>query len=306
MDSRLVDYLADPNDGAPLELHIFDGSSENVREGVLRNAATGRWYPIHEGIPSLFADALRESYATFVKRNHDKLEALGIHDDAVAEDAPTGQSDIFTKIDTERRARDEQAEHYDRMLSLKVYEYIESPTYRKALGIDPTTPLFEAGCGTGRFTGLFASMASEVIAIDMSRDSIIRNRNRHLGKTAAPVHYIQADLTHLPLRSNAFGRIAHCGVYEHIPTRELRTQFLDHARRVATPDALLLLSAYRYGGITKFFGKEGEHDGGIPFTRFTEEELKSEVGPYFDITQFRPNLGIYMSMLVGKPRALPV
>jgi len=30
MDSRLVDYLADPNDGAPLELNIFDGDEDNT------------------------------------------------------------------------------------------------------------------------------------------------------------------------------------------------------------------------------------------------------------------------------------
>jgi ubiquinone/menaquinone biosynthesis C-methylase UbiE/uncharacterized protein YbaR (Trm112 family) len=299
--------LADPNDGGALELHLFEGTPQNVREGLLRNTATGRWYPIHEGIPSLFVDELRESYDGFLKRNREKLQSMDIATEA-AEAAVPGEAAVpddrdFNKIDAERRARDVQAEHYDRMLSLKVYEYIEAPAYRKALGDDVTSPLFEAGCGTGRFTGLFASMASEVVAIDMSRDSIVRNRNRHLGKTAAPVHYVQADLTHLPLRSDAFGRIAHCGVYEHIPSRELRAQFLDHARRVATKDATLLLSAYRYGGITRFFGKEGEHDGGIPFTRFTEEELKAEVEPYFEITQFRPNLGVYMSMLAARPRS---
>ena len=138
--------------------------------------------------------------------------------------------------------------------------------------------------------------------MDMSRDSILRNRVRHAGKTAAPVHYVHADLTHLPTKDDVFGQIAHCGVYEHIPSRQLRQQFLDHARRTLKTGGTLLLSAYRYAGITKRFEKEGEHAGGIPFTRFTEEELREEVGQFFNITNFQENLGIYMSMLIAQPR----
>ncbi|MDQ3814309.1 MAG: class I SAM-dependent methyltransferase [Armatimonadota bacterium] len=306
MNSRLLDYLADPNDGGALERHTFGGDQKETWEGVLLNPQTGRWYPIRDGIPSLFIDALREGDAAFIARHGEAMRAAGCRfseTDATAtlatEDA--GPRDL-TRIADERKARDEQAEDYDRMLSLKVYEHLEAPAYRRALGEDQSAVLLEAGCGTGRFTGLFAEMSREVIAVDMSRDSILRNRVRHVGKTVAPVHYVHADLTHLPLRDGVVGRIAHCGVYEHIPSRELRQQFLQHAHRTLQSDGLLLLSAYRYGGITRLFGKEGEHAGGIPFTRFTEEELRAEVEPYFTIEKFRPNLGIYMSMLVAKPK----
>jgi SAM-dependent methyltransferase len=190
------------------------------------------------------------------------------------------------------------------MLRLKFYERIETPTYRRGLSeySKAALPLLEAGCGTGRFTGLFSELGSEVVAVDMSRDSILRNRVRHAGKTASPIHYVHADLTHLPLGSGCFGSVAHCGVYEHIPSRSMRQQFLDHARRALQPGGALLLSAYRYGGLTRLFGKEGEHAGGIPFTRFTESELREEVEPYFEIDTFRPNLGIYMSMLLARPK----
>lgn len=311
MNSQLLNYLADPNDGLSLELHPFAGNAEVTRAGVLLNPQTGRWYPIQDGIPTLFIDALREGDAAFIARYNDAMRAAGcriaeptLTDTTPApEPAPTPAADALARIDSERRARDEQAAQYDRMISLKVYEYIETPTYRRVLGEDFFTPLLEAGCGTGRFTGLFAELCKELVAVDMSRDSILRNRVRHAGKTAAPVHFIHADLTHLPLKSAVFGRIAHCGVYEHIPSRTLRQQFLAHAQRTLQPGGALLLSAYRYGGITRLFGKEGEHAGGIPFTRFTEAELREEVEPYFDIEQFKPNLGIYMSMLLAQAKA---
>ena len=304
MDSQLLAYLADPNDGYALELHTFEGQAQQTREGVLLNSQTGRWYPIRDGIPSLFADALREDDAPFIARFHDAMVACGcrVEGEAANEAAAVAASGDFSRIDSERRARDEQAEDYDRMFSLRFYQYIEAPAYRRALGDDTSAPLLEAGCGTGRFTGLFAEIAPAVVAVDMSRESILRNRVRHAGKTASPVHFIHADLTHLPLRDAMFGRIAHCGVYEHIPSQPMRRQFLEHARRVLRHDGQLLLAAYCYRGITKLFEKEGEHAGGIPFTRFTEAELRDEVESYFTIEKFRPSLGVYMSMLMARPR----
>ena len=306
MNSRLLDFLADPNDGGALELHPFSGSREQIRDGALVNAHSGRWFPIRDGIPTLFADALRagtlrEADAAFATRHRTRLEAAGGDlRGALSEGvAPSGE---FERIERERRARDEQAQAYDRMLGLKFYEFIEIPAYRRAIGESFDAALLEAGCGTGRFTGVFAELCREVVAVDMSRDSILRNRVRHAGKTAAPVHYVHADLTHLPIRDDVCGRIAHCGVYEHIPSRELRQQFLDHARRSLKTGGTLLLSAYRFGGITRLFEKEGEHAGGIPFTRFTEEELREEVGQFFNITHFQENLGVYMSLLIAQPR----
>jgi ubiquinone/menaquinone biosynthesis C-methylase UbiE/uncharacterized protein YbaR (Trm112 family) len=308
MESRLLQFLADPNDGGALQLHSFEGDERSVRDGALLNPQTGRWFPVRDGIPTLFADALRvggmkDEDAAFARKYQSDLRAAGADLDAAFRGVTEGD---FARIESERRARDEQAEDYDKMLSLKIYERIETPTYRAALGEYSHLgqfPLLEAGCGTGRFTGLFSEIGTEVLAIDMSRDSILRNRVRHAGRTFSPVHYVHADLTHLPVASEKFGSVAHCGVYEHIPSREMRQQFLEHAQRVLLSDGVLLLSAYRYGGLTKLFEKEGEHAGGIPFTRFTEDELRGEIEPYFEIKKFRPNLGIYMSMVVAQPKA---
>lgn len=295
MDSQLTTYLADPHDGETLELHIFEGDASRVREGVLRNAANGKWYPIRDAIPSLFIDALREDDPQWIARFRTDLQKAGCEISAPPESAGD-----LSRIASERRARDEQAEDYDRMLAIKMLDIFERPTYRRSLPESKIT--LEAGCGTGRFTGLFSERSHELIAADMSRDSIRRNLARWQGKTANTVHYLHTDLTHLPLQSNLCDAVAHVGVYEHIPSRELREQFLEHARRVLKPTGVLLLSAYRYNGLTKFFEKEGEHDGGIPFFRFTESELKSEIEPRFHIEQFQENLGVYMSMALATPR----
>ena len=296
MQDRLLNYLCDPNDGGALELHAFSTHLGQTRDGVLRNPDTGRWYVIQDGIPTLFADALRPDDSEFVQRYESKLRELGCE----FKQAESKDGD-FARIESERHARDEQAQDYDAMWSLKALAFFENPVYRKAMSVNIDSPLLEAGCGTGRLTGIFAEIAPEVVAVDMSRESIVRNRARHFARTHHPVHFVHADLTHMPIQSGKFGRCAHAGVYEHIPSRELRLKFLEHANRVLTEKGTLMLSAYRYGGLTKIWEKEGEHDGGIPFFRFTEAELRDEVSQYFRIDEFRENLAIYMSMVVAHP-----
>ncbi len=342
MNTRLLALLRDPNDQVPLELHAFTrepgfsssqaatsstSDSSRVREGVLVQPQTGRWYPIEDGLPSLFADALRvggqrEREATFAHRHRNHFQDLGLSTEEGSSSSASGSAsgsatgsdsaEDFARIDSERAARDEQAEAYDRMLALRALELFERPAYVGAIknalngaqpGAPGNLPLLEAGCGTGRHTGFFAESCDELVAVDMSRDSIERNRVRHAGRTRATIHFIHADLTHLPLRSASFCATAHCGVYEHIPSRELRQQFLQHAQRTLAPQGTLLLSAYRYAGLARLFEKEGEHEGGIPFVRFTEDELRGEVEPFFEIKTFRENLAIYMSMLTATPRA---
>lgn len=296
MHQRLMDFLADPHDGSPLSLHTFEGRDDSTRDGVLLNEASGRFYVIQDGIPTLFIDELRPDDTAFARRYDGRLKALGCE---VKVSGGEKAGDL-TRIENERQARDDQAEDYDRMLSMKVLGLFEIPRYKAALSEETASPLLEAGCGTGRLTHVFAQIAPDVVAVDMSRESLVRNRVRHHARTYNPVHYVHADLTHLPLKDAVFGRCAHAGVYEHIPSRDLRLQFLSHARRTMKKEGVLMISAYRYGGVTKWFEKEGEHDGGIPFFRFTPDELRSEVESAFRVEKLVPNLGIYMSMVVAR------
>ena len=291
-----MDFLADPRDGGPLSLHPFETHLDETRDGVLLNPRNGDWYVIQDGIPTLFVPELRPDDSEFARRYQSQLRALGCQ--TMLESAD--RKGDFARIESERRARDEQAQDYDQMLSMKMLGLVEIPLYKYALSAEAESPLFEAGCGTGRLTHIFADMAPAVVAVDMSRESVARNRARHHGRTRNPVYYVHADLTHPPLQDGVFGRCAHAGVYEHIPSRELRVQFLHHARRTLRLGGTLMLSAYRYGGLTKLFEKEGEHEGGIPFFRFTPAELKGEVETSFHIEKFISNVGIYMSMVVAR------
>ncbi len=312
MNLRLLDFLLDPNDFQPLQARSFQGDGNTIREGVLINAQTRRWYPIRDGIPSIFCDdfrvgALKEEDSAFAAQYAHELSDV-LHPEENQDRARNHVERVHDlgRIANERCARDEQAEAYDRMISMKTLRLFELPAYKRAMieySKTPTDlPILEAGCGTGRYTDLFARYGSEVVALDLSRDSILRNRVLHSGKTRSPVHYLHADLTHLPLRDNVFGRVANVGVYEHIPSLEMRRKFVEHTHRVLVADGTFVLSAYRYAGVTKLMKKQGEHLGGIPYYRFTPQELAEEIAPWFGVSKTQANIGIYMTMVVATPK----
>jgi uncharacterized protein YbaR (Trm112 family) len=145
MQDRLMDFLADPHDGGPLTLHAFNTHQDEIRDGVLINAQSGRWFVIQDGIPTLFVDDLRPDDSEFVRRYGSQLKKLGC-------DIPNRDSDKsadFARIESERLARDDQAEEYDQMLSMKVLGLLEVPAYSAAMSEETASPLLRSRMRNG-------------------------------------------------------------------------------------------------------------------------------------------------------------
>ena len=123
MQEQLLDFLADPHDGGPLALHAFETHLDSTRDGVLLNSRTGDWYVIQDGIPTLFVRDLRPDDSAFKNTYQSQLRELGCEID----DNNRQLSADFARIESERRARDEQAEDYDQLLSMKMLGVIETP-----------------------------------------------------------------------------------------------------------------------------------------------------------------------------------
>lgn len=279
-----------------------DCARHEIVEGVVTCPQCQRWYPITDGIPSLFVDELRQGDEEFVHRHRHKIEPFLKSFDPTKNKQAAAQKEI-RQMRTERQTRDQQAEIYDRIFALKICGMMEIPKYKQALNGThaPEEPFLEAGCGTGRLTPVFGQLAKEMVCVDFSLDSLKRNRwKRERERTPNTIHYLHADLTHLPIRSNTFSRIANCQVYEHIPTVAMRQQFLRHVNRVLTPHGKFLISAYRYGPCLKhFLQKQGEHPGGIPFIRFTPSEFAAEVGACVKIERLWKNVAVYLVMALA-------
>jgi len=243
----LLPLLLSPETGGPLTLTVRQRGGEEVLDGSLADAA-GHVYPIQDGIPRLLPRELLEAQKS------------------------------------EIAARDAQVGDYDRMAFLNHFGRVEIPLTRRALAAKPSDILLEAGCGTGRMTRILAPSVREVVAMDFSFESLRVNRAKLLAAGVHNVHLVQADLCRLPFADGAFDRAVSSQVLEHVPGPEARAAAVAGLARVLKPQGTLALSAYKHSLVTRCFGqKEGMHDGGIPFFRFTRAELREALGQHFDV-----------------------
>jgi len=174
---------------------------------------------------------------------------------------------------SEMAARDEQVDDFDNNIPLFLFGLAEIPFTLQKLGIGRSDRVLDAGCGTGRMSEKIAAGAKELIAVDFSFKSLLQNDIKLQASGATNYHLIQADICHLPLKSLYFDRVVSSQVLEHLPTDALQRKAIQEMNRVAKFGASIVVTAYRFSRWSK--EKQGEHDGGIPFIRFTEEELIS-------------------------------
>ena len=247
MQPSLLPLLTAPEDGGALTLTVDHQEGDEIITGSLTDAK-GRVYPIVDGIPCLLPTCLLESQKS------------------------------------EITARDAQVEDYDRMAFLNFFGRFEIPLTVRALSPRPEDRLLEAGCGTGRMTRTFAAQVRELVAIDFSLESLRVNRRKLIARGIRNVHLVQADLCHLPFAGATFNRVVSCQVLEHVPDEPSRRAAVCELARVAKPEAVLALSAYKHSLFTRLFAeKQGAHEGGIPYFRFTRDELRAALSEAFTV-----------------------
>lgn len=255
MTPSFVSLLRSPEDGSPLQLAIGEYDAGDVLTGTLTDTA-GRVYPIEDGIARLLPSSLLDAQKS------------------------------------EIAARDAQVADYDDMKMLALMGKWEIPWVRRWLGTQPTDRVLEAGCGTGRMTRLLCADAKEWTAIDFSFDSLRANAAKLRAAGVVNVNLVQADLCALPFAPGTFDRIVSAQVLEHVPRMEMQARAVEQLARVARPSARLVLSAYRASPLLVLIGKkQGEHPGGIPFFRFTREEMRDILSSHWDVETVHAGLG---------------
>ncbi len=243
----MLPLLVSPETGGPLTLTVRLREGEEITDGSLTEAA-GHVYPIQDGIPRLLPREMLDAQKS------------------------------------EIAARDAQVSDYDAMAFLNVFGKVEIPLTLRTLAPKPADRLLEAGCGTGRMTRILSRHVQELVAIDFSFESLRVNRRKLLAAGITNVHLVQADLCRLPFAASAFDRIISCQVLEHVPGPEARAAAIESLSFVLKPGGALALSAYKHSLLTRAFSqKEGRHDGGIPFFRFTQSEMRDTLRPKFTV-----------------------
>ena len=247
MHPSLLPLLRSPETGGLLTLDIHEASGEDIAAGALQDEA-GHTYPIEGGIPRLLPREMRGEQLS------------------------------------EIAARDAQVGDYDRMAFLNWFGKVEIPLTRRTLGPQKTDRLLEAGCGTGRMTPMLSGDVRQLVAIDFSFESLRVCQSKLKAAGVTNTHLVQADLCRLPFAGGVFDRVVSCQVLEHVPGPDARAAAVQALARVLKPGGALILSAYKHSLLTRAFGqKEGMHDGGIPFFRFTRAELRETLGAKFQV-----------------------
>lgn len=97
--------------------------------------------------------------------------------------------------------------------------------------------VLDLGCGNGRFSDAFNNV--DYIGVDNSKEMIKIARAGH-----AQADFQVADALNLPFPDNYFDKVFSFAVFHHIPSKELRAEFLKEAKRILKPQGLLLLTVW--------------------------------------------------------------
>lgn len=99
--------------------------------------------------------------------------------------------------------------------------------------------VLDLGCGNGRLLDLLKEEKVQYIGIDVSEKLINLAREKHPEEM-----FKVADALDLPFEDNSFDKIICLAVWHHVPSFQLRIEFLNQAKRVLKPDGLLILSVW--------------------------------------------------------------
>lgn len=99
--------------------------------------------------------------------------------------------------------------------------------------------VLDLGCGNGRLFAILKDKNVDYLGVDNSEKLI------EIAKKIHPRAKFQvADALNLPFPNNCFDKIFCIAVLHHIPSDELRNQFISEAKRVLKPEGLLILTVW--------------------------------------------------------------
>lgn len=105
--------------------------------------------------------------------------------------------------------------------------------------------VLEAGCGSGRFTRIFAEAHANLVSFDYSRAvDACRENNGHFTN----VTFLQCDIFEMPFRPAAFDYVFCHGVLQHTP--DPKAAFMALAKLVK-PNGQLSVDVYRKDGLIR-------------------------------------------------------
>lgn len=101
--------------------------------------------------------------------------------------------------------------------------------------------ILDLGCGNGRLSEIFQGKNIDYWGIDFSNELIEIAKKRY-----PQLRFQAADALNLPFPDDFFDKVFSIAVLHHIPSRELRIQFLKEIKRVLGPRGVAVISVWRF------------------------------------------------------------
>lgn len=201
--------------------------------------------------------------------------------------------------------RDEESSWYDPMFE-GYTNAVEVPAAVRRVR-QPTGPILDAGCGTGRITEALLALGQPIVAVDYSEACLRRMQARTSG---APVLAVQSDLRRLPIADGVMAAATCIEVYSQFRSDD-RQRVLSELARVIAPDGRLSISAFNYNAVFRLWAlrgnpgaREGEHmlGGDYYYRRFRKHEFRRELEALFDVDELTGIRNIPARTLAGALR----
>lgn len=105
----------------------------------------------------------------------------------------------------------------------------------------PGERVLDLGCGNGRFFEFFRGKNIDYFGVDSSESLIAIAKNKY-----PEARFQVVDALNLPFPNDYFDKVYSIAVLHHIPSDELRSQFLREAKRVLKPGGFFIITCWKF------------------------------------------------------------
>ena len=207
----------------------------------------------------------------------------------------------------ERELRDAQAARGHRRECKEVlsnpHDSMEMGPTLEWLGVTGRETILELGCGTGRYTELLAGKGCHVLAMDFSKQALLKLEGtlQALG-TAKNVGLVNASIGDFSVAPHSFD-IVFSTLTSNLPDRSHRQAMYALAATALKPGGRFVFSSHHYGLGARWTKtpKTGVYqDGGIFREYLTAAEIRAEAAGDFKTLRMKP-VQIYLPILSRNP-----
>lgn len=186
-----------------------------------------------------------------------------------------GVFDLLPACDEFTRAEvaqwDGQAPDYERRRAADARYRAGAAAVAREVGAVPGVRVLEVGCGTGMVHRGYARPGLEVVALDLSAESL-----RRLGRSLPdgyPIRLVRGTALALPFADASFDVVVCANTVQHIPTDHQRRRAVGEFARVCRAGGQVVVSAHhlsagrRRAGYAKEGRSGGGHSGAVQYIR---------------------------------------